>query len=179
MKRTIAPFASYLLILIFCFLSVTSFSKNTSQEEWILVPKKLLTDNQKLTLDTISDKPTPSISTAEVGDNINSSLNKIDDRSILVSETQVGALTTFIIMYKLIGLGLIRTILGFFLISVAVTVYLWYFFNKCIGRSILVEHDMHSKIKKYQFFSGDGEAGALATLFLCIVIGLCCLIMFI
>lgn len=116
-----------LLFLLLTIMSITTFAATVS------IPDSLLTENQKAFLNTQTTISTWSQWIGlgkEVGIMVNDGLSALSDQSNKFAKTPVGQFTMFIILYKVMGMQLIRFLFGIMLFVTFTTItYRFFSFN--------------------------------------------------
>lgn len=117
-----------------------------ADEDKVTVPRSMLTQEQIKKLDDSSPSKWVGLG-KEVGDAVNSSLQAITTQTSNFSQTKVGKLTMFLVVWKILGDMIVHLVTGFFLLIIFLTVWIWSYRKTCITRSIKTGKDTYEKVE--------------------------------
>jgi hypothetical protein len=168
---------------------VSAFVNTNNDDGAVSVPKSMLTEQQKSEL--AKQEAYSNLQTAagyvglgkEIGEAVDSSLSSLTSRAEEFANTKVGIFTMIMVAYKVCGNDVIQLLIGLPLFIVLMTIVIISFFKKCISHRVVTHRSgpWWKREKEYQIVGNDrAEFAEWAHLFVgVIIIGMCCLIIFV
>jgi hypothetical protein len=144
-----------------------------ADEDKVTVPRSMLTQEQVKKLDEQNPAGKWVGLGKEVGDAVNSSLQAITTQTSNFSQTKVGKLTMFLVVWKMLGDMIVHLTVGLLMLLIFVPLWIWSYRKTCITRSIKTGKDTYEKIEyNPNKYGGDitprvGHAIALIAFAIC------------
>jgi hypothetical protein len=92
----------------------------------------------------------------EIGVAVDGALSAITDNAQKFAQTDVGKLTIFLVVWKVIGGDFIQLAIGIFLFAIGVPIFIWLLRRNCIVRRIPVSGGKSDE-KKYEVYTPDSN----------------------
>jgi hypothetical protein len=123
------------------------------QQEMVSIPKDKLTEQQKAELNMQHASSWVGMG-REIGEAVNSSMQAITTQSNNFSQTPVGKLTVFIVIWKVIGDQAIHVLGGVVEVVLFVPLWVWSYRRMCMTRRVKTGKDTW-QVVEYQHNSYD------------------------
>jgi hypothetical protein len=180
------------LLTIILLVSTTTivYANDTTSVKTVTIPEDMLTEEQKIelqkqeTLNKIKQYGNWVGLGKEIGTAVDESLGALTNRAEEFANTKVGAITLFIVLYKVCGTDFIQLIVGSSLLIFMITIWLISFYKNCIPHRVVVQKEgwLWKSKKTYEIIGIDNSYGGSQrwsyTLVLGLIIAFCSIIIF-